>query len=444
MPRPATGQVVQRGTQRGWVFALRFRAYGERHYVTLGAAEEGWTHQRAEEELENVLADVRRGIWRPPTPVSVSPAPLDPTFHEFASDWWAAKRLELRPNTAAAYENELSGHLLPFFASHRVSQITVQEVDRYRQSKVREDRLSAETINKHLVRLGQILDRAVEYELMARNPVKIGRRKLRVSRARPVHLDSAEHIAAMLEAATDLQRNASGGRRTIGRRALVATLIFAGLRASEACDLLWRDVDLAAGRIAVGRAKTSASYREVDMLPVLRDELLAWKTSAPATGVNDLVFPTAKGGRRDKDNLRARVVEPIAKRAGVLLARDGLQPLPHGVTPHKLRHTFASLLIALGRDPAYVMGQLGHTDARFTLRIYTHVMRRGDAERDALLALVEGRHWAPMGTGVGAVSLRPDDSDGPEDDESPDLAGLSGSGSDGTRTRDLRRDRPAL
>lgn len=135
-----------------------------------------------------------------------------------------------------------------------------------------------------------------------------------------MHLDSAEHIAAMLEAATDLQRNPSGGRRTVGRRALVATLIFAGLRASEACDLLWRDVDLAAGRIAVGRAKTSASYREVDMLPVLRDELLAWKTSAPAAGVNDLVFPTAKGGRREQGR---------PARAGRRAARQARRCLAH-------------------------------------------------------------------------------------------------------------------
>jgi integrase len=42
-------------------------------------------------------------------------------------------------------------------------------------------------------------------------------------------------------------------------------------------------------------------------------------------------------------------VAPIAKRADVLLERDGLQPLPRGVSPHNLRHTFASLLIAIGK-----------------------------------------------------------------------------------------------
>jgi integrase len=68
------------------------------------------------------------------------------------------------------------------------------------------------------------------------------------------------------------------------------------------------------------------------------------------------------------------------------------------VTPHKLRHTFASILVALGRDPSYVMAQLGHTDPGFTLRVYAHAMRFSDDERAHLKALVEGREWAPAGT----------------------------------------------
>src|SRR4051794_18323206 len=55
------------------------------------------------------------------------------------------------------------------------------------------------------------------------------------------------------------------------------------------------------------------------------------------------------------------------------------------------------LLFALGRDPVYVMGQLGHTDPAFTLRIYAHAMRHENGDRDALRALVEGVDWAPNG-----------------------------------------------
>ncbi|MCW3020345.1 MAG: integrase family protein [Solirubrobacterales bacterium] len=138
MARPATGQVLtdKRGGSR--TFALRFRAYGRRHYITLGSATDGWTQTRAELELQNVLADVRRGLWRPPTPAPTpQPAP-DPTFHAFASQWYESSKHEWRPKTRLDYHWQLTRHLLPFFKDHHLSQITIAEVDRYRQAKMAE------------------------------------------------------------------------------------------------------------------------------------------------------------------------------------------------------------------------------------------------------------------------------------------------------------------
>ena len=43
--RKPTGSVVERTNKRGKVFALRFRAYGEREYETLGSEADGWTRQ---------------------------------------------------------------------------------------------------------------------------------------------------------------------------------------------------------------------------------------------------------------------------------------------------------------------------------------------------------------------------------------------------------------
>ena len=86
-------------------------------------------------------------------------------------------------------------------------------------------------------------------------------------------------------------------------------------------------------------------------------------------------------------------------RADELLADRRQHPLPRGVTPHKLRHTDASVLIALGRDPRYVMEQLGHTDPKFTLRVYAHAMRFSEEDRARLKAFAEGGgfgtnwHW---------------------------------------------------
>jgi len=60
------GGVLVHERKLGRIYALRFRVYGERRYLTLGYEHEGWDLDRANLELQNVLADVRRGLWVPP------------------------------------------------------------------------------------------------------------------------------------------------------------------------------------------------------------------------------------------------------------------------------------------------------------------------------------------------------------------------------------------
>ncbi len=150
----STGEVVERKRAGGRVFALRFRAYGRRHFLTLGGAADGWTRPKAEAELRHILADVERGLWAPHV-ARQAEAPGAPTFHEFASDWLDARRPELRDSSIADYSWQLCNRLLPFFDRHRLPQITVAEVDRYRDFKVREGVLSPESINKTITRLGR-------------------------------------------------------------------------------------------------------------------------------------------------------------------------------------------------------------------------------------------------------------------------------------------------
>jgi Phage integrase, N-terminal SAM-like domain len=118
-------------------FALRVWAYGKREYITLGRPEDGWTLRQAERELAVVLRDIDLGVWKPSRPEPAR-AENDPLFHEFASEWFAAKQPELAPNTARSYRNDLTKHLLPFFAERSTSLIVICEVDRYRQEKVHE------------------------------------------------------------------------------------------------------------------------------------------------------------------------------------------------------------------------------------------------------------------------------------------------------------------
>ena len=109
-------------------------------------------------------------------------------------------------------------------------------------------------------------------------------------------------------------------------------------------------------------AKTEAGAgRIIDLLPVLRLELITLKSRSRRAGPNELVFGTSKGNRQQASNVRRRVLAPAVSLANQRLEEAGEVPLPAPLTPHKLRHSYASLLVALGVDPSSVMAQIGHS-----------------------------------------------------------------------------------
>lgn len=416
MAARAEGEVKVREWKSGRGYALRFWAYGERQYVTLGHEHEGWDLDKAEVELQNVLADVRRGLWVPPKKKRrgarerAESGEAQP-FGPFAVDLTESREGQVAEKTTK-HERWALGHLVPFFGDWSLSEIDVEGVDEYRAFKVKESEararaiergkpkrndygqtlrpLSARSINRTIDHLQWVLSIAVEYKRfgVAENAAEGKRRRLRESRPAPAYIDSAAQIEALLEAAAELDRDPR--YELAEREAIVGTFLLGGPRAIELGHMLWRDIDLAGSRIFIGRSKTAAGLREIEIVPILRDILAAYKAIAYRGDPDALVFPTLTGGRRDADSLRARVLAAVFERADELLAQRGLVPLPRGLTTHKLRHAFASVLIALGEDPVSVMRQIGHTDPQFTLRVYTHMMSRDKAERARLKALVRG------------------------------------------------------
>lgn len=424
------GGVLERNWKKGRGYALRFSAYGRREYLTLGFEDDGWTRKAAEEELEKVLAEVRLGIWvRPEKQKRRSGGEPEeegatPVFASFARRLVDSREGQVS-ESQQRYERWGLAHLLGYFGDWPLADIDVQAVDAYRHRKVqeadarrraierrkplRDERgrvlrpLAASSINKTIDLLQWVLSVALEYKHVTENAAAGKRRRLVEQKAPPVHLDTVEQIEALLDAAAELDADLT--HHLTERKAILATLVLAGPRAHELCNLLWRDIDLANGRLHIGRSKTAAGRREIKMLPVLRDVLAAHKARAYRSGPEDLVFPTGTGGRRNKDNLRGRVLGAAVERADEVLAARGRVPLPKGLTPHKLRHTFASVLIACGEDPASVMRQLGHTDPAFTLRTYTHLMSREPGERGRLKALVNGERAVAVGLAEGPPRL---------------------------------------
>lgn len=383
MPRKPTGRILERAGKRGIAFQLRFHAYGRRRHLTLGNSADGYTRAEAERELAFVLEQVRRGIWKPShAPAAQEEPKPQPTFHEFASDWFNRHRAEWAERTVEQYEGDLRIHLLPFFARHRLSDISAAEIDRYKSAKLSERTerlvrrpLSNGTINRTLTRLGQILQEAVEHGHIAQNPMRLGRRKLKTRRPRRASLDARQVAALLAEAGL--------------YRALIATALMAGgLRASEICRLRWSDVNLPAATLRVPHSKTEAGEREVDLAPDLLQVLKDHKARALWTQPHDFVFPGKHRNRPRDRRALPRLIRGAVKRANERLAREEWDPISEDVNFHSLRRTYATLMAEMGADPAYTMRQIGHRKAAFTLGIYTDVKVRRDAANERLGALL--------------------------------------------------------
>ena len=147
----------------------------------------------------------------------------------------------------------------------------------------------------------------------------------------------------------------------IGARDLAILLLLygAGLRVAEALSLTGRD--LPAGvtlRVTGKRAKT----RIVPLVPAVREAIGAYAAACPYPLDGDApLFRGARGGPLNPDIVR-RVVAGARRRLG----------LPDSLTPHALRHSFATHLLARGADLRALQELLGHASLSST-QIYTKV-----------------------------------------------------------------------
>jgi site-specific recombinase XerD len=142
-------------------------------------------------------------------------------------------------------------------------------------------------------------------------------------------------------------------------RAIAFVLYSAGLRVSEVARLKVEDMDSERGRIHVRNGK-GGKDRYVMLSPVALAVLREYvRVEWPRTWL----FPA--GHRRDR-HITSRTIQEQVKKAA---KRAGIRKK---VTPHVLRHSFATHLLEAGTGLRYIQDLLGHADIR-TTTIYTHV-----------------------------------------------------------------------
>jgi integrase len=158
-----------------------------------------------------------------------------------------------------------------------------------------------------------------------------------------------------------------------------------------------KDVKIANGYIHVRKSKTTAGIRDVNLGPGLREELTLYLADRPGDD-DDLLFGTRTGRMDNRNNVRRRLIVKAVEAANVKLVELGIAPIGK-LSPHGLRHTYASLRSACGYELASTTTEIGHTDVRFTQNVYTHAS--GRAERLAGTELEQYKkalEWAGMGS----------------------------------------------
>lgn len=145
-------------------------------------------------------------------------------------------------------------------------------------------------------------------------------------------------------------------------KALLETLYSSGIRAAELAGLLLRDVDLVGGVLSVMGKRRKQRVAHLGRYAV--ESLNAYIRVRAELGKprHDRLFVNARGGP-----LTTRSVQRIVER----YVRQAL-PTRKDVSPHTLRHTFATHMLNAGADLRVVQEMLGHENLS-TTQIYTHV-----------------------------------------------------------------------
>lgn len=149
-------------------------------------------------------------------------------------------------------------------------------------------------------------------------------------------------------------------------RAITRVLLFCGLRRSEVFKLDWSEIDFSSGTITVRLGKGQKD-RVVPMNSEVNASLWEYLQSRLPLN-NQAVFTNRYGHRMNPNNLM-RLLHTLGKKAGI----------PKVVTPHLLRHTFATMVLKSGADIITLQELLGHEDLS-TTQIYAHTTSERKAQ----------------------------------------------------------------
>ena len=377
-------------------YVLFYRtAEGRTRWHTIGRHGSPWTPDTAREEAQRLLGDVAGGS----DPVADKQAKRKAATVAELCDLYLAeaeagrlmtrRRTAKKASTLVTDRGRIERHIKPLLGALKVAAVTREDIDAFvhdvtagktaGKTKTAKKRGLAHvrggrgTASRTTGLLGAIFAYAVRRRMRSDNPVHgvvrpaDGRRERRLSDA------EYEVLGAALRAAD---------AANVWPAAVAAArfLVLTGWRSGEALALRWSEIDLARRTAILADTKTGRSVRPLSRAAcdVLRD--LARSSDGDKSA---LVFPPTRGDGR-MSGFR-KLWDRIAK----------LGSLPADVTPHTLRHSFASLAGDLGYSEPTIASLIGHRGHTVTSR-YVHaadavLLAAADAVADRTLTLMGER-----------------------------------------------------
>jgi integrase len=340
----------------------------------------GKTREQVREKLHEALAAQNKHLPLPGVKLLTA---------KYLNDWLEESvKPSRKPLTYEKYRGIVDNHIIPVIGKVPLSRVGPEHVRKIQNRLIDQD-LSAGTIHGVRSTLGAALTLAEKWNLVARNAVRL---------VDPPAVEAKEPRVLQPEEASAFLRAATGH----AMNNLFATMLATGLRPGEARGLRWADVTLDGPSPVVqvrqqvlelrdekterskrqprkrvfGSPKSEHGRRAIPLIPMAVSALQAQKhevAELPVRGLRDLVFPTETG-----EPLTARTVRDhfhrIATSAGIANA-----------TPHTLRHSTGTFLLAAGVPDRVVQAILGHGSAAMT-RHYQHVLPSMLADAGARLA----------------------------------------------------------
>lgn len=294
-----------------------------------------------------------------------------PTLGELAKQFLGRSEVECRPRVHQTNKARVQ-HVLDFFGDDLpVNMIATEHIEEYRRCRLEMParknsprKVTPSTVNKEIIKLGQLLDIAVERKAIEDNPAR-KLKPLRDEGQRIPRALSGDEIKRLSKTAQEQKELFKGWAYEV-----VLTYLYTGMRRNELLWLEWEDVDLPKRRLTV-REKEEWTPKPggkgvVGIARRLREEVFS---KLPREG--RFVF----GGERPlmSGESATRAFRKLVKKA----------KLPVSISLHSLRHTYITHLLEQGTSLRRVQDRAGHGEITTTWK-YSHALPSDEVIEDRL------------------------------------------------------------